>query len=169
MSNIVLFSIVDNISYKKMHKLSNSLVKLSLLKKKGIIFNFLGYDEELIRRFNLSFYFSVSDDFLQLNSNFCNVCDILHLKSKNGKNKFKKKFAIFDDIYLHLLNNKINEFILIISDQDAEVCDFTELTFNQDLPSDILYDYILTKENDSYSFGAVIIRFKKIEKIREMH
>ena len=99
MSNMVVFFINDKIKYDKMVYISNSIVNICLNAKKGAIFNFLGYDEDLINQFNNDFYFSISDDFLQLNSNYCNVNDILNIDSYLGRERFKEKFLIFDDVF----------------------------------------------------------------------
>ena len=64
MSNLVLFTINDRLSYDQTLSLSNGLVELCLEKQKGVIFNFLGYEEDFIKKLDANFYFSISDDFV---------------------------------------------------------------------------------------------------------
>jgi len=160
MSNILLFSIKDNIDYFKMVKISNSLVKLCINHKKGVIFNFLGYDNDLINRINDNYYFSISDDFLQLNSEFLTVEDILFLDTNKGKEEFTKKFSILDEVCLLLKKNNINKYDLIISDQDANFSDYIIISKIKSLPTKFLYEYILTKKENAYSFDSVIFKLE---------
>jgi len=160
MSNLVLFTINDRLSYDQMLSLSNGLVELCLEKQKGVIFNFLGYEEDFIKKIDANFYFSISDDFLQLNSEFCDVCDILDLNSKEGKTKFVKKFSIFDEIYLFLIKNKVKNCKLYISDQDYDLSEYKKVYYTGTI-TDCLYDYILTTEAESYSFGAILLELIK--------
>lgn len=159
MSNLVLIYLNKINNYDKMVAISNSLVKISLRHKKGIIFNFLGYDEILINQLDTNFYFSISDDFLQLNSNYCNVNDILDIESTMGKKKFKEKFAILDDVFVCLKKNNITNFSMLISEEFANKNEFKIITENDIIPSNVLYKYIVTRKQDSYSFGAIIINY----------
>ena len=76
-------------------------------KNLGVIFNFLGYGENLIRELNPNFYFSISDDFFQLNSEYLNTTLIKEIDNGKGKKEFCKKFSFFDDI-----SNIVNSFYI---------------------------------------------------------
>lgn len=88
MSSILVFSIRDKIEYENSVKISKKLISYCLSKNLGIIFNFLGYDENLIRSLQSTFYFSISDDFLQLNSEFLTTSDIMGIENEKGKKFF---------------------------------------------------------------------------------
>lgn len=62
MSNLVALIIKDDLDYKAMDTLSRKIIKYCLNKKFGVLFNFLGYSQELINSLNPKFYFSLSDD-----------------------------------------------------------------------------------------------------------
>jgi len=70
MSNLILFGFNGHNDYDFLKKITNKLTRLALKNNKGIVFYFEGYGEDLINLLNFDFYFSVSDDFFQLNSNF---------------------------------------------------------------------------------------------------
>ena len=95
MSNLVAFIIKDDLNYKTMDTLSRKIIKYCLNKKFGVLFNFLGYSQELINSLNPKLYFSLSDDFIQLNSEFLTTSNIEDIDSNHGKKLFLKQFAIF--------------------------------------------------------------------------
>ncbi len=57
MSTLLVYSIKDDINYEQSASLSKKLVSYCLDKNLGVIFNFLGYSEDLISQLDSNLYF----------------------------------------------------------------------------------------------------------------
>ena len=79
--------------------ISNKIISFCLDKNIGAIFNFLGYGESLIHEANPTLYFSISDDFLQLNSEYLTTSEIENIECEKGKKEFYDNFSLLDEIY----------------------------------------------------------------------
>lgn len=161
MSNLVAFIIKDDLDYKAMDTLSRKIIKYCLNKRFGVMFNFLGYSQELINSLNPKFYFSLSDDFIQLNSEFLTTSNIEDIDSYHGKKLFLKHFAIFDDIFAILLNDfGLKKISLLISvDGSADnLEDYSIININSNAVAETLYKSILAmKEDFAYDFPDIVI------------
>ena len=162
MSNLVIFyfdraRIVD---YDHAKQLSDELVKLALANDKGVIFEFLGYDEEFIKSLGDKFYFAVSDDFIQLNSEFMNLCQIDDIGSPSGKETFLQEMKIFDDVSALLRSHGIDKFDLLISADNADCLDDFKIIYaDNDCISQTLYRHLLDNLcSNGYDFTDIIIR-----------
>lgn len=165
MSSLVMFSIQDEIDYSNEVILSELLINYCLLNKKGVIFNFLGYSEKLINELHPHFYFSISDDFIQLNSEFMTTCDIENIQNEEGKEKFIEKFSFLNDISQILVEYGLGNFSLIIScdGSDDDLNDFQrELIINHQKPlNEVLYNHIINNNsNYAFDFSNVIISYQ---------
>jgi len=150
-----MFSIKDDkIKYNDLVKISKQLISFCLNKNLGVIFNFLGYDEELINKLESNFYFSISDDFFQLNSEYLNTSDIEVVESDEGKQTFYKKFSFFDEIYNILIESGINNISLLIScgGSSVELNNFKFKRKKEKSLVEILYETII-EEKDEYAYG----------------
>lgn len=165
MSNLVMFSIQDEIDYFNKVRLSELLIDYCLLNKKGVIFNFLGYSEDFISELHPHFYFSVSDDFIQLNSEFMTTCDIENIQNAKGKEKFIEKFSFLSDIFQILVDFGLLNFSLVIacdgSDDDIEDFDTKYINETTSSLTDVLYDHIINMSHYyAYEFSNVIISYQ---------
>lgn len=162
MSNLVIcyFDRKSIIDYNHVKQLSDELVKLALTNDKGIIFEFLGYDEEFIKSLGDKFYFAVSDDFIQLNSEFMNLCKIDDIRSTSGKGQFLQEMKIFDDISALLCSYGISKFDLLISTDNSDCLDdFKIISAKNDSISKVLYHHLLSNLcSNGYDFTDIIIR-----------
>lgn len=160
MSKMIVFLIKDEIGYEKSVLLSKRLISYCLDKNFGVMFNFLGYSHDLINKFTPSLYFSISDDFLQLNSEFLSTSNILYINEIEGKKEFCEKFSVLDDIYNILLNYKILNIKLLISSESKKINDFITVNCNSQKVTEIIYDSIISNaENYAYDFPDLIINF----------
>ena len=146
MSNLVIFyfdraRIVD---YDHAKQLSDELVKLALANDKGVIFEFLGYDEEFIKSLGDKFYFAVSDD----------------IGSPSGKETFLQEMKIFDDVSALLRSHGIDKFDLLISADNADCLDDFKIIYaDNDCISQTLYRHLLDNLcSNGYDFTDIIIR-----------
>ena len=162
MSNLVVFLIKDKLSYEKSLMLSNKIISFCLDKNIGAIFNFLGYSETLIRETNPNLYFSISDDFLQLNSEYLSTAEIENIESDSGKKEFYEKFSFFDEIYNILVEFELKNMSLVISSDgsvekisDLEIVDSKSRTITE-----ILYKNIIDNHAKyGYDFTDIVINF----------
>lgn len=162
MSNIVVFLTKDKLSYEKSLKISNRIVSFCLNKNLGAIFNFLGYSETLIQEVDPTLYFSISDDFLQLNSEYLSTSEIKDIERDNGKKEFYEKFSFFDEIYNILVEFELRNISLIISsDGSAEkISDFEIVASKSRTITEILYNTIINNyERYGYGFPTIVINF----------
>ena len=162
MSNLVSYLIKNKSNYSFDKKLSNELVNLALICNKGIVFNFLGYDEELINQFDHCLYFSITDDFLQLNSEFASNLIIYDFETKKGIMMFEKDFSIFDMVADHLYKNNIKEFDVIIStNEGVSKENLYLLTCNTTHLTKTMIDYLISnKDKNGFSFEDVLIQVR---------
>ena len=162
MSNIVVFIIKDKLSYDKSFMISNKIVSLCLNKNVGAIFNFLGYYETLIHEMDPSLYFSISDDFLQLNSEYLSTSEIENIECDNGKKEFYEKFSFLDEIYNVLVEFELRNISLIISSDGSieKICDLEIVASKSRAITEILYNIIIDNhEKYGYDFPDIIINF----------
>lgn len=161
MSALVAFVIKDDIKYEKLVELSKDLISYSLKNNIGVIFNFLGYAEELMRSLNAGLYFSVSDDFLQLNSEFLTVSEINDLESEQGKHYFYEKFTFLDNIYKRLIEFGCKKIEFIISCNGNPECITDEFLIKDKGGKaivEILYDALIeVKDKFAYSFPELYL------------
>lgn len=149
MSNLVTFIVPreegTKHDYSFYKNVSIQLIKIALKNNKGVIFNFEGYAQDLIDEFDSGFYFSLSDDFLQTNSNFASDFSICDFVTKEDRDKFKNVFHVFDDLANCLVQNKIFNFDLIIDLDGCEksIDDFEIVHLFSTNISDAIYDTIL--------------------------
>lgn len=148
MSNLVVFLIKDKITYEQTVAVSNNIVRYCLENNKGALFNFLGYGEDLINQLAPSFYFSISDDFLQLNSNYLSSINNHFVKKTDNEKDFFSKFKFLDDIYALLQSAKIRKIqLLISSDGSSErIEDFLQIAKGAYSFEEILYDIFLKEQ-----------------------
>ena len=163
MSNTVMFYTKDNPSYKKIDIASREIIKYCLEKKLGVLFNFLGYCDDLIAEINTNFYFIVSDDFIQLNSEFLTISNIMDIDSVSGKKQFCENFYFFDDIYNLLKSFKFKNIGLIVISNNSsslESCKKKEIQSGRIV--DCLYETIIKSKDEKhvYGFSNVSITFK---------
>ena len=165
MSNILLFSFHPTCEYKQYKKITDGIVRLALKNDKGVIFNFLGYAEELIKSLGYKSYFSVSDDFFELNSEFLTTSDIEKIETQDGEKLFRRKFVVLDRIAHYLKENGIKEFDILIDTCCAEKAeDFTVLTCDGEDITGVLYDYVVAeKDSSALDFTSIIVRVKSTE------
>ena len=159
MSSLVLFSINDKIKYKETIQLSKQLISYCLNKNLGVIFNFFGYSESLINQLHPNLYFCVSDDFVQLNSEFLSTSEIVHFKSIEGEKAFYEKFHFLDEVLNILIDFGLKEVNLIISCDECENIDnFLKIKKDSKSIVEILYESILSeKDKHAYGFPNVMI------------
>ena len=160
MSNLIIFSINEKPNHKKLVTLSKKLIKYCLTKDLGIIFNFLGYSHKLITQLTPSFYFSISDDFLQLNSEYLTTSNIKNIEKTSGKKFFNNKFSFLDDVYNILKNFGIKNITLLISRDDTinDIKEFKRVVKNNRPIVDILYEDIINRQHEyGYDFTDLII------------
>lgn len=160
-----MFSFHPTCEYKQYKKITDGLVRLSLKNDKGVIFNFLGYAEELIKSLGYKSYFSVSDDFFELNSEFLTTSDIEKNETRDGEKLFRRKFAVLDRIAHYLKENGIKEFDVLMDTCCAEKAeDFTVLTCDGEDITGVLYDYVVAeKDSTALDFTSIIVRVKSTE------
>lgn len=159
-----MFSIRDEIDYTKQVALSKLLINYCLSNGKGVIFNFLGYSENLLSELQPNFYFSVSDDFIQLNSEYMTTADINNIEKAVGREEFKKKFIFLDDIFDILVNFGLINFSLIVacdgSDDDVNSFDIVSTNTTPRLITDILYAHVINNSSSyCYDFSNIIINY----------
>lgn len=160
MSKMLAFLIKDKINYETSVSLSKKLVLYCLEKNYGVIFNFLGYSQNLINEFSPSLYFSISDDFLQLNSEFLTTSYIERIEEQEGKKEFCKNFSILDDIYSILQSYKIGDIKLLISTDSEEINDFISANCDSRKVAEVIYDAIISNAAIyAYDFPNMIINF----------
>lgn len=158
MSKMLAFLIKEKINYETSILLSKKLVLHCLEKNYGVIFNFLGYSQKLIKEFSPSLYFSISDDFLQLNSEFLTTSYIECIEDKEGKKEFCENFSILDDIYSILQSYKIGNIKLLISTDSEEINDFISVNCDSRKVTEIIYDAIISNADMyAYDFPNMII------------
>ena len=161
MSNLVAFIIKDDLNYKTMDTLSRKIIKYCLNKKFGVLFNFLGYSQELINSLNPKLYFSLSDDFIQLNSEFLTTSNIEDIDSNHGKKLFLKQFAIFDDIFAILLNDfglKRMSLLIYVDGSADNIEGYSIININSNAVAETLYESVLAmKEDFAYDFPDIVI------------
>ena len=160
MSNLILFGFNGHNDYDFLKKITNKLTRLALKNNKGIVFYFEGYGDDLIDLLNFDFYFSVSDDFFQLNSNFVTTEDIIDIETNRGKKLFIKKFKIFDKIAVYLKKEGINDFYFV-----TDICgvmdieDFTTISLRSTNITEALYKLITDNPKEtSYNFNDFFIK-----------
>ena len=162
MSNLVIFYFNNVYDYDYYKDLSEKIIKVALKNKRGVIFNFEGYAEELIKQLGDVFYFSVSDDFLQLNSEFITQEISLDSDEKNLKNKYSQSMKVFDEITLLLKKNGINKFDLLIDTNEANsMSDFIIIDNSMVKISDTMYEYLTNNQNHyPFEWASVLIHSK---------
>ena len=160
MSNLVVFFVDDKLSYQTQNKLSRELVLYSLKRGIGVIFDFEGYADNIIQQMNSLLYFSVTDDFIQLNSMFLETGYKPYFNNSKGKKKFFKDFGFFDEIYSVLKKYGIKTIKLIVS-HDGSVDDIKDLKVVDKKDKSIvqiLYDDIIEeKDKCAYGFTDLLI------------
>ncbi len=164
MSKLVVFLIKDKADYEKSVILSKKIISYCLSKNLGVTFNFLGYSQELIHQLNPTLYFSISDDFLQLNSEYLNTSKIVHIEEDIGKKIFCDNFSFFDEIYSILVDLKFNNISLLISsDGSAEkIEDFKVINSESKPITEAIYESIINnKETYAYDFPDIIVNIGK--------
>lgn len=161
MSNLVTFLIKDEINYEKSTFISNEIVSFCLRKNLGAIFNFLGYYENLIHETKPNLYFSISDDFLQLNSEYLSTSEIQQIETEKGKKEFYKKFSFLDEIYEILIKFKLkNISLIILTDGSINTISELEVVNSDKKITEITYNLIIDNpEKYGYDFPNVIINF----------
>lgn len=160
MSALVTFFIKDDVEYTKSCKISKAIITYCLKNNKGAIFNYLGYSETLVSSIKSNFYFSISDDFLQLNSEFLTTQNIASILSKRGRKSFNKKFAFFDDVFDILQAYGLSNISLCVTKDGSvdSIDDFLEIKKQDKRYVDLLYDDIISRSNIfAYDFTTVII------------
>ena len=160
MSNMVLFFIEDDMDYEKMKHLSKKIIRYCLKKDVGVVFNFLGYGQDLIESIDPKFYFSVSDDFIQLNSEFLTTSDIRSIENDYGKKIFVERFSLFDDIYEILCDSNIKKSKLLIS-ADGSTNSLEEFIVKKIANGSIaetLYESVIEKKDEyAYDFPNILL------------
>ena len=161
MSNLVVFSIDEkSLKYEDLIKISKDLINLALEDDKGIIFNFLEYNNKLINDLNIRFYFTVSDTFFHTNSDFFDVCDIDDILENSGKEKMSQKFKIIDEIEKYFIKKNIKKYRFLFSSEESyDVKDYIHIDNNgKKRIIDILYeDLIKYQDINSFCFSTMLI------------
>lgn len=153
MSTLLVYSIKDNINYEELVNLSKKLVYYCLDKNLGVIFNFLGYSEDLINQLDSNLYFTISDDFLQLNCEYITTSRIENIEKEEGKWTFLSEFSVLDDIYNMLIAFGLKNISLLIS-CDGSVTTLEEFKVKKKgslTITEILYKSII-EEKDMYAY-----------------
>ena len=163
MSNLAMFVIKqqEGLDYLKLKKLSSDIVAFCLENDIGVIFNFEGYADKLIKEMDPWIYFEISDDFIQLNAEFLDTTDV-DFMSENAYNDFNSKFYMFDCIFDVLRKYEVQNIDLVIScDGSAEtLSDFIAINKNEDLYISTLYKAILDhKDVWAFEFPNLIIKY----------
>lgn len=160
MSSTILFILKDKMEYKKIKELSIALVNHCVKIDKGIHFYPMYlYSDNSADYFNKFLNFSISDDFLSVNSEFLNVCDIMSIESDVGRKQFNEKFCFLDKIFDIILDFGCKKISLVVFQN--EVGDFNN--YEKELKGsrsycEILYNHIIrNKEKYAYSFSEIII------------
>lgn len=162
MSNIVVFLVKDKLSYEKSLMISNKIVSFCLNKNVGAIFNFLGYRETLIHEADPTLYFSISDDFLQLNSEYLSTAEIENIECDNGKKEFYEKFSFLDEIHNVLVEFELKNISLIISSDGSieKISDLEIVASKTRTITEILYNIIVDNhEKYGCDFPDIVINF----------
>ena len=161
MSNLVVFSVDEkNLKYEDLIKISKDLINLALEYDKGIIFNFLEYNNKLINDLNIRFYFTVSDTFFHTNSDFFDVCDVDDILENSGKKKMSQKFKIIDEIEKYFIKKNIKKYRFLFSSEESyDVKDYIHIDNNEKKRIiDILYeDLIKYQDINSFCFSTMLI------------
>ena len=161
MSNLVVFSVDEkNLKYEDLIKISKDLINLALEYDKGIIFNFLEYNNKLINDLNIRIYFTVSDTFFHTNSDFFDVCDVDDILENSGKKKMSQKFKIIDEIEKYFIKKNIKKYRFLFSSEESyDVKDYIHIDNNEKKRIiDILYeDLIKYQDINSFCFSTMLI------------
>lgn len=160
MSALVGFFIKDDVEYTKSCEISKTIINYCLENNKGAIFNFLGYSEPLISSMNSHFYFSLSDDFLQLNGEFLTTQNIASILSKQGREAFNKEFSCFDDLFNILQNYGLSNISLVITKEAnvESIDEFIIIKKQNKRYVDLLYEDIVSRSNIfAYDFTTLLI------------
>lgn len=163
MSKMVVFLIKDKINYEKSLLISKKIILYCLKNDLGSIFNFLGYSENLIIEANPTLYFSISDDFLQLNSEYLNTEKIECIEEEKGKREIYKNFSFLDEIYNILIDFKLGDISLILSSDGSteKMSDFKSINSDSRKIVEIIYNSIIeSKDKYAYDIPNIIINFK---------
>ncbi|MBQ3066983.1 MAG: hypothetical protein IJD18_03035 [Clostridia bacterium] len=163
MSNLVAFLVYDTMEYEEMVAVSKSITKYCLNKDIGAIFNFLGYSEKLITELNPNFYFSISDDFLQLNSEWLSTSSIENIAEEEGKVEFCNKFSFLEDICAILDGYGLQCVKLLVSSSGTEsIEDFLLVDAGLEPITNLLYKSVIENHATyAYGFPDIIINLKK--------
>ena len=164
MSNLMIFAIKDNLKYDQSVLLSKKIISYCLNKNLGAIFNFLGYCDELIDQLGATMYFSISDDFIQLNSEYLSTSNINHIKQDSGKQKFIDKFSFLNEICDILCNFGLTKICVLISPDGGvhSIDDLKAVDKNTELLTDVLYQGILESHDKyAYDFPNMIINISQ--------
>lgn len=168
MSNVVLFYVKDNINYEDMNSISRKIVKYCLKKDLGVSFNFFGYCDEIVKELNPTMYFIVSDDFIQLNSEFLTTSNIFNIKAESGKIIFSKRFRFFNEIFKIFINNNLKDFgLLIMTDGSSESINDCEVkkVHSANITETLFGSIIENKDRFAYDFPNLLIKYEPSKKI----
>ena len=164
MSGLFLINIKkQGISFDEMDDLANKIVRVALEEKKGVFFNALDYDENLIGGIGKSPFFLISNSFLYQNCDFLDT-DEFDLNDKSIQLKFNKKYSFILNFLNELKRSGINEVEIFISNDGAvnKIEDF--VTQEPVFSNEFLYILLqnIYKYSKIYAYGFPTIKYTVI-------